>query len=130
MRTFHVYTDASIKFHLGYYSICGIIVVDSHILDIYYKRRQKVPYSINSAERTAIRESVQYIIKKYKATNIRVYSDSINAMCKPFKKVKLIHVKAHTNKRNFKYRFNNLADYICDKGINNWKEYWNKTLLK
>lgn len=86
MKTYHIYTDASVR--KEQYSICGIIVVDSHILDVYYKNRNKV-IDVNIAERAAIRESVQYTIKNYNANDIIVYSDSKVAMRKPFKKAKL-----------------------------------------
>jgi len=118
----HIYTDASCKDTTMYpggvlrTTKVGVIVVDSHILDIYYKNRNKL-IDVNVAERTAIRESVQYTIKTYNANDIIVHSDSKVALKKPFKNVKFLFVKAHrSNKWSFKHKFNNLADYICKKG--------------
>lgn len=130
MKTYHIYTDASVgRENKEQYSICGVIVVDSHILDIYYKNRNKL-IDVNVAERTAIRESVQYTIKTYNANDIIVHSDSKVALKKPFKNVKFLFVKAHrSNKWSFKHKFNNLADYICKKGLDNWKNQWYNNIL-
>ena len=84
MKTYHIYTDASVgRENKEQYSICGVIVVDSHILDIYYKNRNKL-IDVNVAERTAIRESVQYAIKTYNANDIIVHSDSKVALKETF----------------------------------------------
>ena len=124
MKLYNIYTDASVGHkNLEQYSICGVIVVDSHILDIYYKHRFKLPKSV-SAERTAIRESVQYVISKYGAKKIIVHSDCKRAMYVPFKNVIFKFVKGHNKEISFKYKYNRLADWICKNGVENWKDYW------
>lgn len=78
MKTFHIYTDASSKdtsmYKGGFKSTTkvGVIVVDSHIFDIYYKRKEKFIQS-HLAEQQAITESVNYIREKYHSNNIIIY---------------------------------------------------------
>ena len=80
MRTFHIYTDASskdtsmYKDEVKHTTKVGVIVVDSHIFDIYYRRKEKFIYS-HQAEKQAILESVEYIKFRYKAKNIIVHTD-------------------------------------------------------
>lgn len=143
MKTFHIYTDASSKdtsmFPQGVKRTTkvGVIVVNSNIVDIYYKRKEKF---INShlAEQQAITESVNYIREKYHSNNIIVYTD---AFChfitaKSIKKliksgIKVNYVKGHCpNRDGLKYKFNCLADWISRNGTNTWREYYYKHLLK
>ena len=68
MRTFHIYTDASCKNTklidpingIERTTKVGVIVVDCHIIDIYYNRKEKYFHSYY-AERDAIKESIDYI---------------------------------------------------------------------
>ena len=74
MRIFHIYTDASSKdtsmFKDGVKRTTkvGVIVVDSHIVDIYYNRKEKY-IDGNRAEAQAIVESVEYVKSKYDFNN-------------------------------------------------------------
>lgn len=129
MKTYHIYTDASVgRENKEQYSVCGVIVVDSHILDIYYKLRPKCIKS-TSAERVAIRESVNYVIKNYNAEDIIVHSDCRQAMNTPYKNVTFRFVKGHTKTISFKYKYNNLADWICKNGLDNWRNQWYNNIL-
>ena len=143
MRTFHIYTDASSKdtsmFLQGVKRTTkvGVIVVNSNIVDIYYKRREKFIDS-HLAEQQAVTESVNYIREKYYSNNIIVHTDAfchlINA--KSIKKliksgIKINYVKGHCSNRNgLKYKFNCLADWISRNGINTWKDYYYRHLSK
>lgn len=143
MKTFHIYTDASSKdtsmFPQGVKRTTkvGVIVVNSHIVDIYYKRHNKF---INSylAEVQAIIDSITYLRSKYHSDNIIIYTDAYERVInhKTIKKlikkgIKIIYVKGHCpNRSGLKYKFNCLADWISRNGIDNWREYYYKHLLK
>ena len=143
MRTFHIYTDASSKdtsmFSQGIKKTTkvGVIVVNSNIVDIYYNRKEKFIDS-HLAEQQAVIESVNYIREKYHSNNIIVHTDAfyhfINT--KSIKKlikngIKINYVKGHCPNRNgLKYKFNCLADWISRNGINTWRNYYYKHLLK
>ena len=143
MKTFHIYTDASSRdtsmFPQGTKKTTkvGVIVVDSHILDIYYNRKEKFIDS-HLAEQQAITESVNYIREKYHSNNIIVYTDAFCHIisAKSIKKlvksgIKINFVKGHCpNRDGLKYKFNCLADWISRNGINTWREYYYKHLLK
>jgi len=142
MRTFHIYTDASSKdtsmFPQGVKRTTkvGVIVVNSNIVDIYYKRREKF---INSylAERDAIKESIRYVKNKYNTTNIIVYTDAYYNIInnKTIKNliiegIRIKHIKGHcSNRDGLKYKFNCLADWISRNGIYTWKNYYYRHLL-
>ena len=143
MRTFHIYTDASSKdtsmFPQGVKRTTkvGVIVVDSHIIDIYYKKREKF---INSylAERDAIKESIKYVKNKYNTTNIIIYTDAYYNIINNktienliIEGIRIKYVKGHcSNRDGLKYKFNCLADWISRNGINTWKDYYYRHLLK
>ena len=141
MRTFHIYTDASSKDTSMYpqgvkrTTKVGVIVVNSHIFDIYYKRKEKF-IDANFAERQAIIDSVRYIRLKYNAKSIIVYTDALTI--KFSKKaqyylngVKIMYVKGHCpNRSGFKYKFNCLADWISRHGLHSWKDYYYRHLLQ
>ena len=143
MRTFHIYTDASSKdtsmFPQGIKRTTkvGVIVVNSNIVDIYYKRREKF---INSylAERDAIKDSIKYVKNKYKTTNVIVYTDAYYNIIKNktiknliIEGITIKYIKGHCpNRDGLKYKFNCLADWISRNGINTWKEYYYRHLLK
>jgi len=143
MINYHIYTDASSKdtsmFPQGIKRTTkvGIIVVDSHIFDIYYNRKEKFIGS-RLAEQQAITESVNYVREKYHSNNIIVYTDafchftiakSIKGLIKSG--IKINYVKGHCpNRRGLKYKFNCLADWISRNGINTWRDYYYKHLLK
>ena len=141
MRTFHIYTDASSKdtsiFPQGIKRTTkvGVIVVDSHILDIYYNRVEKYFHSYY-AERDAIKESIYYVRNKYNAISIVVYTDDRFQIDKfknkkGYKNIKFKYVKGHCpNRDGLKYKFNCLADWVSRNGINTWKEYYYRHLLK
>lgn len=141
MRTFHIYTDASSKDTSMYKdgvkrtTKVGVIVVDSHIFDIYYNRVEKYFHSYY-AERDAIKESIYYIRNKYNAINIIIHTDDRFQIDKfknkkGYRNVKFIYVRGHCpNRGGLKYKFNCLADWISRNGINTWKEYYYKHLLK
>ena len=144
MRTFHIYTDASSRdtsiFPQGVKRTTkvGVIVVDSHIFDIYYNRKEKF---INShlAEKQAIMESIDYIKSKYNGQKIIIHTDAYNNI-KFNRKTKrylqnnnidILYVKGHCpNRDEFKYKFNCLADWISRNGINTWRNYYYRHLLK
>ena len=142
MKTFHIYTDASSKdtsmFPQGVKRTTkvGVIVVNSNIVDIYYKRREKF---INSylAERDAIKDSIKYVKNKYKTTKVIVYTDAYYNIIKNktiknliIEGVTIKYIKGHCSNRGGKYRFNCLADWISRNGINTWKNYYYRHLLK
>ena len=143
MKTFHIYTDASCK-NTSIYPCgvkrtvkVGVIVVDSHIIDIYYKRREKFNTS-HIAERQAVVESVNYVKSKYKTNNIIVYTDYKTIISKPIEQIKKINkegikikfVKGHCpNRKGLKYKFNSLADWISRNGLLNWRDYYYRHLL-
>lgn len=144
MRTFHIYTDASSKdtsiFPQGIKRTTkvGVIVVNSNIVDIYYNKNNKF---INShlAEAQSVIESITYLRSKYNSNNIIVHTDAYTSVItnKTIKKlikkysIKVTYVKGHcTSRRGLKYKFNCLADWISRNGINTWKEYYYKHLLK
>ena len=141
MKTFHIYTDASSKdtsmYKNGFKRTTkvGVIVVNSHIYDIYYRRKEKFIDS-NQAEKQAILESVEYVKFRYKAKNIIIHTDAFTVRFSRKEKIylndiKILYVKGHCPNRNgFKYKFNCLADWISRNGINNWREYYYKYLLK
>lgn len=144
MKTYHVYTDASSKDTTLIDSVCGVkrttkvgvIVVDSHIFDIYFKRKEKYTDS-NQAELQAIIESVNYVKSKYNSNNIIVSTDAFLNIKnkKSIKKliengIKIKYVKGHCTYRNgLKYKFNRLADWISRNGILNWRNYYYRHLL-
>ena len=113
----------------------GVIVVNSNIVDIYYNKVEKY---VNSyyAERDAIKESIYYIRNKYNATNIIVHTDDKFQIGKfknkkGYRNVKFIYVRGHCpNSKGLKYKFNCLADWISRNGINTWRNYYYKHLLK
>ena len=144
MRTFHIYTDSSSKDTSMYKdgvkrtTKVGVIVVNSCIIDIYYNRKEKY-IDGNQAEAQAIIESVKYVKSKYDfSNNIIISTDAyINIInFKSIKKlikdgIKIIHVKGHKPyRRGLKYKFNCLADWISRNGINTWKNYYYRHLLK
>lgn len=142
MRTFHIYTDASCKNTKLIDPICGVtrttkvgvIVVDSHIIDIYYNRKEKF---INSyyAERDAITESINYVRTKYNSSNIIIYTDDRFQILKferkkKYKNIKFKYVEGHNpNRHGLKYKFNCLADWISRNGINTWRNHYYRKLL-
>lgn len=140
MKKFHIYTDASSKDTTMYSggrlktTKVGVIVVDSHIFDIYYNREEKFIDS-SRAEKQAIIESVRYIKSKFKAKNIIVHTDAFTIKFGKkellyLKDVKILHVKGHCpNRKGFKYKFNCLADWISRNGIYTWKNYYYRHLL-
>ena len=139
----HIYTDASSKDTTMYpngvkrTTKVGVIVKDSNILDIYYNRKEKF---INSrlAEQQVITESINYIRKKYNSNNIIVYTDAFchYITAKSLKKliksgIKINYVKGHCpNRKGLKYKFNCLADWISRNGIDSWRNYYYRHLLK
>ena len=143
MKTFHIYTDASSKdtsiFPQGVRRTTkvGVIIVDSHIIDIYYNRKEKF---INShlAEKQAIMESIYYVKSKYNGQKIIVYTDSYNTKFSRKEKrylrnnnVDILYVRGHCpNRDGLKYKFNCLADWISRNGINTWRNYYYRHLLK
>lgn len=143
MRIFHIYTDASSKDTSMYKdgvkrtTKVGVIVVNSNIFDIYYKRKEKF-IDANIAERDAILESINYIKCKYKTQNIIVHTDSFTLKFTKKQKefilnnnVKILYVKGHCpNRSSLKYKFNCLADWISRNGINTWRNYYYRHLLK
>ena len=141
MKTFHIYTDASSKdtsmFPQGVKRTTkvGVIVVNSNIFDIYYKRREKFIDS-NQAEKQAILESVEYVKFRYKAKNIIVYTDAFTVKFSRKEKIylndiKILYVKGHcASKKGLNYKFNCLADWISRNGINTWRDYYYRHLLK
>ena len=140
MRIFHIYTDASSKdttmFPGGIKRTTkvGVIVVDSNILDIYYRRKEKFIDS-NQAEKQAILESVEYVKFRYKAKNIIVHTDAFTIRFSKKEKtylndIKILYVKGHCpNRKGFKYKFNCLADWISRNGIYTWRNYYYNHLL-
>ena len=140
MKKFHIYTDASSKDTTMYpggrlkTTKVGVIVVDSHIFDIYYNRKEKFIDS-NQAEKQAILESVEYVKFRYKAKNIIVHTDASTVKFSKKEKiylndVKILYVKGHCpNRKGFKYKFNCLADWISRNGIYTWKNYYYRHLL-
>ena len=140
MRTFHIYTDASSKDTSMYKdgvkrtTKVGVIVVNSHILDIYYNRKEQF-INPHLAEQQAIAESVNYIKEKYHSNNIIVYTDAFYPTAKSLKElikkgIKINHVKGHCPTRHgFKYKFNCLADWISRNGVNTWRNYYYRHLL-
>ena len=140
MRTFHIYTDASSKdtsmFPQGVKRTTkvGVIVVDSHIFGIYYRRKKKFIDS-NQAEKQAILESIEYVKSRYKAKNIIVHTDAFTVKFSKKEKIylndiKILYVKGHcSNRKGFKYKFNCLADWISRNGIYTWKDYYYRHLL-
>ena len=141
MKTFHIYTDASSKdtsmFKDGVKRTTkvGVIVVNNHIFDIYYRRKEKFIDS-NQAEKQAILESVEYVKFRYKAKNIIVYTDAFTVKFSRKEKIylndiKILYVKGHRpNRDGLKYKFNCLADWISRHGTNTWREYYYRHLLK
>ena len=141
MKTFHIYTDASSKdtsmFKDGVKRTTkvGVIVVNSHIFDIYYRRKEKFIDS-NQAEKQAILESVEYVKFRYKAKNIIVHTDASTIRFSKKEKIylndiKILYVKGHcSNRDGLKYKFNCLADWISRNGINTWRNYYYRHLLK
>lgn len=144
MKTFHIYTDASCKntklidpkYGVSRTTKVGVIVVNSNILDIFYKRKEKFINS-NIAEKDAILDSVNYVKSKYKGKNIIVYTDSPDLLyVKALKKfsqknnIKIQYVKGHcTYRKELKYKFNGLADWISRNGIYTWRNYYYRHLL-
>lgn len=140
MKKFHIYTDASSKDTTMYSggrlktTKVGVIVVDSHIFDIYYNRKEKFIDS-NQAEKQAILESVEYVKFRYKAKNIIVHTDASTVKFSKKEKIylndiKILYVKGHCpNRKGFKYKFNCLADWISRNGIYTWKNYYYRHLL-
>ena len=140
MRTFHIYTDASSKdtsmFPQGVKRTTkvGVIVVDSHIFGIYYRRKKKFIDS-NQAEKQAILESIEYVKSRYKAKNIIVHTDAFTVKFSKKEKIylndiKILYVKGHcSNRDGLKYKFNCLADWISRNGIYTWKDYYYRHLL-
>ncbi len=141
MKTFHIYTDASSKDTSMYKNgvkrttKVGIIVVNSNIFDIYYKRKEKF-IDCNYAEKSAIFESVKYVKFKYSIKNIIVYTDAFTIRFtekekkKYLENVKILYVRGHcSNINGLKYKFNCLADWISRNGIKTWKNYYYRHLL-
>ena len=62
--------------------------------------------------------------------NIIVYCDNKHAVNKGYKEYNLKWIKGHSKYNNYKYKFQKLADYVSKHGINNWREYYYKYLLK
>ena len=112
----------------------GVVVVNSHIFDIYYRRKEKFIDS-NQAEKQAILESVEYVKFRYKPKNIIVHTDASTIRFSKKEKIylndiKILYVKGHCpNRKGFKYKFNCLADWISRNGIYTWREYYYKHLL-
>jgi ribonuclease HI len=141
MKTFHIYTDASSKdtsmFKNGVKRTTkvGVIVVNSNIFDIYYRRKEKFIDS-NQAEKQAILESVEYVKFRYKAKNIIVYTDAFTVKFSRKEKIylndiKILYIKGHcSNRSGLKYKFNCLADWISRNGTNTWRKYYYRHLLK
>lgn len=143
MKTFHIYTDASSKdttmFPQGTKRTTkvGVIVFNSNIIEIYYNREEKFIDS-HIAERQAVTESVNYIREKYHSNNIIVYTDAFchiinNKSIKKLVKsgIRIDYVRGHCpNRVELKYKFNCLTDWISRNGINSWKEYYYRHLLK
>jgi len=141
MKTFHIYTDASSKdtsmFKNGVKRTTkvGVIVVNSNIFDIYYRRKEKFIDS-NQAEKQAILESVEYVKFRYKVKNIIVYTDAFTVKFSRKEKIylndiKILYIKGHcSNRSGLKYKFNCLADWISRNGTNTWRKYYYRHLLK
>ena len=130
MRTYHIYTDASVKIEKNYVSQAFIVVTDSHIVCIKFKERQlkQILFGSNYYERITIIWAIKYVEKHYNPTNLICYCDNLNAVQKGYKDYKIKWIKGHSNIKRFKHRFNNLADWICKHGPDNWKEYYYSTL--
>lgn len=139
----HIYTDASCKDTTMYpggtlkTTKVGVIVVDSHILDIYYKRKNKF-FTSNIAEKDAILESIAYVKRKYNVSKIIVHTDSkcifsfkvIKKLLKENPNIIIKYVKGHCfNRRNLKYKFNCIADWISRNGNLTWRNYYYRHLL-
>lgn len=139
----HIYTDASCKDTTTYSggilrtTKVGVIVVDSHILDIYYKRRDKF-FTSNIAEKDAILESINYVKRKYNTSKIIVHTDSqcilsfkvIKKLLKDNPNIIIKYVKGHcSNRKGLKYKFNCLSDWISKHGTSTWKNYYYRHLL-
>lgn len=143
MKTFHIYTDASSKDTSMYKdgvkrtTKVGVIVVNSNIVDIYYKRHDKFIDS-HLAEAQAITDSITYLRSKYHSNNIIIHTDAYHHVInnKTIKKlikkgIKVLYVKGHcSTRRGLKYKFNCLADWISRNGIYTWRNYYYKHLLK
>ena len=144
MKTFHIYTDASCKNTklidpirgVSRTTKVGVIVVDSTIVDIFYKRKEKFIDS-NIAEKEAVFDSINYVKSKYKSKNIIVYTDYFYFKCTRSQEkflrennIEIRYVKGHcTYRKGLKYKFNCLADWISRNGINTWKNYYYRHLL-
>lgn len=120
MSDYYIYTDASVKEKS--YTLVGVIVKDHHIVDIYYKRVSKRCNS-NKAELKAVFKAKHYFRDKYGLNDCIVYTDNQSvadmhgSWCK--------WVRGHqTSRKNWKHRFNCLADYISRNGLENWRIYW------
>lgn len=142
MKTFHIYTDASSKDTTMYpcgvlrTSKVGIIVRNSNIIDVWFERKEKF-ISPHEAEKQAILDSVAYVRNKYETNEIIVHTDDQNLMkCKSIKKliasgIRIKYVKGHCpGRKELKYKFNCLADWISRNGTNTWREFYYKHLLK
>lgn len=144
MRTFHIYTDASSKDTTSKGGVkrttkAGVVVVDFHILDIYYNRKE-IYIPNNIAEVQAICESIDYVKNKYNAIDIIVHTDFLSIITqkkklnrklkKKLKNIDIRYVRGHCahKRRGSKYKFNALADWICANGLN-WKDYYYRHLL-
>ena len=127
MKHIRIYTDASVGFkNIKQYAICGIIVCDSRIIDIYYRHRFKYIPSIH-AEALAIYHSISYVKEKYNTEKIVVYSDAI--LENRYNNITIEHVKAHQNSsKKLRHKFNCLADHISKYGLENWEEWWHNKL--
>ena len=132
MKTFHIYTDVSLLPLKNFHTKAAVIVVNSHITDVIYKERQckEIQMSINYYERTAIIWAIKYVERHYKTKNIIVYCDNKHAVNKGYKEYNLKWIKGHSKYNNYKYKFQKLADWISKNGIDNWKDYYYKYLLK
>ena len=137
----HIYTDASSKDTTMYpggvlrTTKVGIIVRNSNIIDVWFKRKEKF-ISSHEAEKQAILDSVAYVNSKYETNEITVHTDEKNLMqSKSIKKliasgIRVEYVKGHCPRRKeLKYKFNCLADWISRNGINSWRNYYYRHLL-
>ena len=138
---YNIYTDASSKDTTMYpcdvlrTTEVAVIVRNSNIIDVWFKRKDKF-FNSHEAEKQAILYSVAYVRSKYKTNEITVHTDAKNLMqCKSIKKliaseIRVEYVKGHCpGRKELKYKFNCLADWISRNGINTWRNYYYRHLL-
>ena len=121
-RKYHIYTDASVK--ENYYTISAVIVRNSHIVTVLYKKINECVTSTKAEHESAMNARI-YVRETYgiSKNDYIIYTD-----CQPLANIfkDCIWVKGHVNYRNatWKHKYNCLADYIAKYGINDWQKWW------